>query len=121
MAGWRVKLPEPGDPATSPSTAQLGATFLGMTEATPKHQITGIPAREEIPGQAPRTVWPLFDVAANDPRIKYPMQNGMPTLPPERARVAYLLPFEIVSIHLTVVLIGAAYLARAKRRREVSA
>jgi NADH-quinone oxidoreductase subunit J len=29
----------------------------------------------------------------------------------------YLLPFEIVSIHLLVVLIGAAYLARAKRRR----
>ncbi len=28
----------------------------------------------------------------------------------------YLLPFEIVSIHLLVVLIGAAYLARAKRR-----
>jgi len=31
---------------------------------------------------------------------------------------AYLLPFEIVSIHLLVVLIGAAYLARAKRRRD---
>ena len=28
----------------------------------------------------------------------------------------YLLPFEIVSVHLLVVLIGAAYLARAKRR-----
>ncbi len=28
----------------------------------------------------------------------------------------YLLPFEIVSIHLVVVLVGAAYLARAKRR-----
>ena len=34
-------------------------------------------------------------------------------------RVGYLLPFEIVSVHLLVVLIGAAYLARAKRRREV--
>jgi NADH:ubiquinone oxidoreductase subunit 6 (subunit J) len=31
--------------------------------------------------------------------------------------VSYLLPFEIVSVHLLVVLIGAAYLARAKRRR----
>jgi NADH:ubiquinone oxidoreductase subunit 6 (subunit J) len=29
----------------------------------------------------------------------------------------YLLPFEIVSVHLLVVLIGAAYLARAKRRQ----
>jgi NADH-quinone oxidoreductase subunit J len=28
----------------------------------------------------------------------------------------YLLPFEIVSVHLLVVLIGAAFLARAKRR-----
>lgn len=32
-------------------------------------------------------------------------------------RVGYLLPFEIVSVHLLVVLVGAAYLARAKRRR----
>lgn len=29
----------------------------------------------------------------------------------------YLLPFEIVSMHLLVVLVGAAYLARARRRR----
>lgn len=35
----------------------------------------------------------------------------------ERQKMAYLLPFEIVSVHLLVVLIGAAYLARAKRRR----
>lgn len=32
--------------------------------------------------------------------------------------VGYLLPFEIASVHLLVVLIGAAYLARAKRRTE---
>ena len=32
-------------------------------------------------------------------------------------RSGYLLPFEIVSIHLLVVLVGAAYLARAKRRK----
>lgn len=31
---------------------------------------------------------------------------------------AYLLPFEIVSVHLLVVLVGAAYLARSKRRVE---
>lgn len=28
----------------------------------------------------------------------------------------YLLPFEVISVHLVVVLIGAAYLARAKRQ-----
>ena len=32
--------------------------------------------------------------------------------------MGYLLPFEIVSVHLLVVLIGAAYLARAKRGAE---
>src|SRR5262249_36206003 len=31
-------------------------------------------------------------------------------------RFAYLLPFEIVSVHLLVVLVGAAYLARAKKK-----
>ena len=40
-----------------------------------------------------------------------------PQLRRERTRMNYLLPFEIVSVHLLVVLIGAAYLARAKRRR----
>jgi NADH-quinone oxidoreductase subunit J len=38
-------------------------------------------------------------------------QPGQPVV-----RMNYLLPFEIVSVHLLVVLIGAAYLARAKRR-----
>jgi NADH-quinone oxidoreductase subunit J len=33
-----------------------------------------------------------------------------------RRPVGYLLPFEIISIHLVVVLVGAAFLARAKRR-----
>jgi NADH-quinone oxidoreductase subunit J len=82
--------PEPGgtdpqhmsDPKESMSSALLGEALLGIEEATPKSQITGM--------AGPR---------------------------PERRRVSYLLPFEIVSVHLLVVLIGAAYLARAKRRR----
>lgn len=32
----------------------------------------------------------------------------------------YLLPFEIISVHLLVVLVGAAYLARTKRRRDAA-
>jgi NADH-quinone oxidoreductase subunit J len=44
-----------------------------------------------------------------------PIKPGSP--PRSRWRTAYLLPFEIVSVHLLVVLIGAAYLARAKRRK----
>jgi NADH-quinone oxidoreductase subunit J len=34
---------------------------------------------------------------------------------------SYLLVFEIISVHLLVVLIGAAYLARARRRRSLIA
>jgi NADH-quinone oxidoreductase subunit J len=45
--------------------------------------------------------------------------TGLPegARPRGRTAVGYLLPFEIVSVHLLVVLIGAAYLARAKRRK----
>ncbi len=35
---------------------------------------------------------------------------------PRKGMSGYLLPFEIVSVHLLVVLVGAAYLARAKRK-----
>jgi len=48
-----------------------------------------------------------------------PKENltGIPgSMAHQRQRVSFLLPFEIVSVHLLVVLIGAAYLARAKRR-----
>jgi NADH-quinone oxidoreductase subunit J len=37
--------------------------------------------------------------------------------PLARGMSGYLLPFEVISVHLVVVLIGAAYLARARRRR----
>jgi NADH-quinone oxidoreductase subunit J len=48
-----------------------------------------------------------------------PAIAGLPegARPAGRDHVGYLLPFEIVSVHLLVVLIAAAYLARAKRRR----
>jgi NADH-quinone oxidoreductase subunit J len=47
-------------------------------------------------------------------------QIGMSFLgvPETATGTAFLLPFEIVSVHLLVVLIAAAYLARAKRRAE---
>ena len=37
--------------------------------------------------------------------------------PQAAVRPGYLLPCEIISVHLLVVLVGAAYLARAKRRK----
>ncbi len=47
-------------------------------------------------------------------------QIGMSFLgvPEKTMGTAFLLPFEIVSVHLLVVLIAAAYLARAKRKPE---
>ncbi len=41
---------------------------------------------------------------------------GVPEQPNSPHGLAFLLPFEIVSVHLLVVLIAAAYLARAKRK-----
>jgi NADH:ubiquinone oxidoreductase subunit 6 (subunit J) len=51
------------------------------------------------------------------PKASMPIPAGQVPVVPARTPMAYLLPFEIVSVHLLVVLIGAAYLARAKRRR----
>jgi NADH:ubiquinone oxidoreductase subunit 6 (subunit J) len=81
-----VSNPPMDNPERSISSAVLGEALLGLEQATPRSQLTGVPA-----GQVPA----------------------------ERKQVSYLLPFEIVSVHLLVVLLGAAYLARAKRRRRV--
>lgn len=51
----------------------------------------------------------FLGVTEPDPR----KPDGQPG--PHRA-THYLLPFEIVSVHLVVALVAAAYLARAKRR-----
>lgn len=51
----------------------------------------------------------FLGVADPDPR----KPDGTPA---PKTPTHYLLPFEIVSVHLLVVLVAAAYLARAKRR-----
>src|SRR5262245_2429584 len=84
-----TKPPKPDETRSESSTEMtrsgtLGLSLLGVKEATPSAEITGLPRDEKKP----------------------------------RSQMAYLLPFEIVSVHLLVVLIGAAYLARAKRRRK---
>jgi NADH-quinone oxidoreductase subunit J len=62
-----------------------------------------------------RTVAPATEAPHTATRIGL----GLLDQPDETLRKGmsgYLLPFEIVSVHLLVVLIGAAYLARARRR-----
>lgn len=79
------------------------------------------PAQE---GQPAAGMPPSIDLGGSLLGIKQATPQGeiTGTLPPargrERRRMGYLLPFEIVSVHLLVVLVGAAYLARAKRRRD---
>ena len=51
--------------------------------------------------------WGLLGVRVDKQQAEADLQDGMS---------GYLLPFEIVSIHLLVVLIGAAYLARTRRK-----
>src|SRR5262249_4857467 len=74
----------------STSATRLGLALFGFAEATPDEKLT-LPKTASREGQGSRAAQPT------------------------RKRVAYLLPFEIVSVHLLVVLLGAAYLARAKR------
>jgi NADH:ubiquinone oxidoreductase subunit 6 (subunit J) len=102
----RPPLPDaqPVAAAEFPGSGALGLAFLGTTQVTPSQNITGVPREGYNPLPLPK----------GEPRPTF----IPPSTPRDRHKVAYLLPFEIVSVHLLVVLIGAAYLARAKRRRQ---
>jgi len=67
-------------------------------------------SNDKIPPTATPLGLGLMGVRVDKLQPKEPkLQQGMS---------GYLLPFEIISIHLLVVLVGAAYLARARRRGE---
>jgi NADH:ubiquinone oxidoreductase subunit 6 (subunit J) len=105
----------------STNSEQLGNGLLGVTEATPDANLTGLPGAPRI-SQAVAAQGIVSQTSAvpalPQACVALAVASANPT---PRTRVAYLLPFEIVSVHLLVVLIGAAYLARAKRRRTASA
>ncbi|MER3415748.1 MAG: hypothetical protein C4297_05990 [Gemmataceae bacterium] len=75
------------DPARSQTVRDLGLVLLGIREVHPNGSIP-VPIRD----------------ADNNPQ----------SVP--RREIGYLLPFELASVHLVVVLVAAAYLARARRR-----
>jgi NADH:ubiquinone oxidoreductase subunit 6 (subunit J) len=110
---------------TSPAEMFLGAGIGGLLLMVLGFSVVGVNWDEEVFGR----------LAGDQPRIASEInQEGGTARPlglaflglrPDRAklsaegtsdRAGYLLPFEIVSVHLLVVLVGAAYLARAKRR-----
>lgn len=65
-----------------------------------------------IPDAPPKTSTPI-GLGLLGARVDQ-LQSGPEALKPGMS--GYLLPFELVSVHLLVVLVGAAYLARTKRR-----
>lgn len=77
------------------------------------------PSREHQPAQlAPSVVLGESLLGIKEAMSSKDHLTGLPDSKARpRSPMAYLLPFEIVSVHLLVVLIAAAYLARAKRRR----
>lgn len=125
--------------ATSPAegflAAGIGALFLAMiistvgsekmwTDATQKVDPEFTAGEQQAKGHNPEsygnTTRPI-GMALLGPRPDKDLgkdQEGAGWSPKATTRLStgYLLPFEIISVHLLVVLIGAAYLARAKRR-----
>ena len=86
----------------------IGATvFMGQWDSRPLDAEEPAVARSvnDLGGS-------LLGLESFTPEARLPAQSGK-----QRTQMSYLLPFEIVSVHLLVVLLGAAYLARAKRRR----
>jgi NADH-quinone oxidoreductase subunit J len=83
---------------------------IALGPSGPKGNASG---GDELPGIAPigLSFLGLTDVTPKASVTGVPEGTSLPRTP-----AAYLLPFEIISVHLLVVLIGAAYLARAKRR-----
>ncbi len=113
--------PRGSAPGQRPQASALGLRFLGFDESAfqapqpAPAATTAAPPSDEMTDTTTLGLSLLgFDEATPPATFINPSGTEVP-----RRRVSYLLPFEIVSVHLLVVLIGAAYLARAKRRRNV--
>jgi NADH-quinone oxidoreductase subunit J len=100
-------------PAEWAVAGALGVALFGLLVTVSFRIAAPPPADGPLPGPGPLGLAFLGVTEANPAGPVTGVPDG-PPLP--RTPVAYLLPFEVVSVHLLVVLVGAAYLARAKRR-----
>ncbi|MBA4066818.1 MAG: hypothetical protein C0501_24540 [Isosphaera sp.] len=91
----------------------LGVALFGLLVTVSFRIAAPPPTDNPLPGPGPLGLSFLGVTEANPTGPVTGVPDGPPT---PRTPVAYLLPFEVVSVHLLVVLVGAAYLARAKRR-----
>lgn len=107
--GSHAKAVEGGfNPAQQGNTTRLlGLSFLSVRAD-----------RDLKPGLPPPTSTEQSNTTPVVPGTPTEAMPGMspPKKSPAPLSTGYLLPFEIVSVHLLVVLVGAAYLARTKRR-----
>lgn len=90
----------------------VGGSLLGLLLQASFQVPAWRPAEQQLPAAAPVTAARLgmgLLGARVDQLEAAEVQQGA-------SLSGYLLPFEIVSVHLLVVLVGAAYLARPKRR-----
>jgi NADH-quinone oxidoreductase subunit J len=100
----------------------FGVLTVSLVNATAARQSAGLPRQGANPEEAkPASLGPSIvlgeSLLGDDRATPQADLTNVPGRGRARTPVSYLLPFEIVSVHLLVVLIGAAYLARAKRRR----
>ncbi len=100
--------------------AIVGSSLLGLLISTAfSVDAWRAPASAELPtadATATRLGTGLLGVRVD--RIeRAAAEEADPTLPKNaQGMSAYLMPFEVVSVHLLIVLIAAAYLARPKKR-----
>lgn len=107
-SGPALKLKTP--PAEIAVAVVIGLLFLLTVFST----ISGVDWEQKEIVAADRQ--PGFDDQSEGQTLR-PIGLALLGVRPDKAGASgYLLPFEIVSVHLLAVLIGAAYLARAKQR-----
>jgi NADH:ubiquinone oxidoreductase subunit 6 (subunit J) len=92
----------------STSTAADEPAAESAEAAADESSMAALPGMATQPATATRLGMGLLGVRVDK------LEGRSPEL--QRGMSGYLLPFEIVSVHLLVVLVGAAYLARTKRR-----
>ena len=114
---WRSKAP--GAIAqvrrSAPATAEQGSVRGNkpVTKAAAENKVAT--AEESTTGPSPQASNSPEQTGTSGPIALALVGLRTETNAAGKPRAGYLLPFELLSVHLLVVLIGAAYLARARR------
>lgn len=113
--------------ARSPNTRRIGLYLLGIPAPEQKHldkanqearaRLGSGPAGGDGAEAAGQSDSPTAEGGESPEASGAAGGSQVETVARQKRLIGYLLPFEIVSVHFLVVLIGAAYLARARRRR----